>query len=194
MDDRILLIRTGGTIDSEPYDIKGDGNDFVKTLKGDQSLIMRTVAKLPNHEKVDGFSWVARQEDRFVKDSREFNNNDIAALAHIIKDNPRKYFVITHGTDDMVRNARELQKQLKGTNKVVVFTGSIVPLSMQDTYESDAVGALQFTLERIRHQRPGVTIVGYDPQLHRPAFFDPQTVEKDRDESKANLQFTLKGR
>ena len=194
MDNRILLIRTGGTIDSEAYADPKAPPEFVKTLKGDQSLILRAMANLPNYESVDGFSWVARQEDRFVKDSKEFTDSDLNSLAQIIKDDSRRYFIITHGTDFMAKNAAALQEKLQGIDKTVVFTGSMVPLSMRDKHESDALPALAFTLDRIGSQPPGVSIVGRDATSQRLAFFNPSMVEKDRDASRDNLQFTLKSR
>jgi len=205
MNHRILLIRTGGTIDSKVYEAPFDLSNpppNVKTLKGDESLIMQTVSRLPNAGRVDHFSWVGRQEDRFVKDSKEFTPEDIGALAHIILDDSRQFFVITHGTDWMVKNAMMLQELLRGSDKVVVFTGAMVPLSMQNEYqeltkqgrETDAVEALRYTLERISHTKPGVYIAGRDAHNERMGFLDPDKVEKDTDLSKANLAFTLKSK
>lgn len=196
MDDkRILLIRTGGTIDSVAYDDLFDPPPFVRTLKGDESLIKSTVETLPNHENVDHFTWCKWEEDMFVKDSQKFTTQDILALAQVIKDDTEhKHFVITHGTDAMAENASFLKNALKGTDKVVAFTGAMVPLSMNDKHPSDGIDGLRFTLENITKQEAGVHIVGRDTHSKRLAFFDPKAVEKDREESKVSLQFTLKSR
>jgi len=194
MTDRILLIRTGGTIDAESCADPRNPPPVVTTLKGEKSFVIRTVPTLPNHDLIDDFSWAGRQEDRFFKDSKEFTPQDLHSFAQIIKDHPHRYVVVTHGTDAMVKNASALQELLQGTDKVVVFTGSIVPLSMQDMHESDGVAALRFAFERVSNQSPGVYIAGRDAHSHRLAFFDPSTVEKDWKTSRANLQFTLKSR
>jgi L-asparaginase/Glu-tRNA(Gln) amidotransferase subunit D len=195
MNQRILLIRTGGTIDSAPYDDPRNPPPIVTTLKGADSLVMPTVATLPNHEYVDGFSWGRWDEDIFVKDSQKFTPQDIMALAEMIrKDEDHDFFILTHGTDAMAQNAAALQRELAGTGKVVLFTGAMVPLSMHDKHGSDAPESLRFTLEHIFDQPPGVQIVGRDAQTKRLGFFDPSTVEKDREESRSSLNFTLKGR
>ena len=170
MDDRILVIRAGGTIDSEAYDDPYHPPEFVKTLKGDDSLILRTIAQLPGSDRVDGMSWGKWDEDRFVKDSQKFTKADIDALAEIIKKDSRRYFVLTHGTDAMAK---------------------MVPLSMAQQHPSDAVDALRFTLAHIGEQGPDVHLVGRDSATKRLTFFDPRTVEKNRTESLAKLQFTL---
>ena len=193
-DERILLLRAGGTIDSEPYDDPRHPPEFVDTLKGDHSFIMRTVAQLPNSDKVDGFSWGTWNENRFVKDSQLFTPEDITALADIIKADTHRYFILTHGTDAMAKNARSLQEALKDTDKVIAFTGAMVPLSMAKQHPGDAVDALRFTLANITQQSPGVYVVGRDAASKRLGFFDPQKVEKNKPESQASLQFTLNRR
>ncbi len=194
MNNRVLLIRAGGTIDSEPYTDPYHPPEMVDTLKGDKSLIMRTVASISGGDKVDGFSWGKWQEDSFVKDSQKFTQEDMQALAEMIKEDPHRHFVLTHGTDAMTRNATMLQDLLKDTDKTVVFTGAMVPLSMAQQHPSDAVEALKFTLEHIENQSAGVHVVGRDTKTKRLGFFDPQTVEKNKPESLANLQFTLNRR
>ncbi len=207
MDDRILLIRTGGTIDSVAYDDPYNPPKYVSTLKGEDSLIKDTVALLPNHENVDHFSWLqwpedpsGKAEERFVKDSQKFTEDDIHELATIIKeDTTHRHFVITHGTDAMALNAMLLQKEMAGTDKVVAFTGAMVPLSMEDKHHSDGIDGLKFTIANLANQPAGVYLAGRDTHSQRLAFFDPAKFEKDHEASKGKagkdgLQFTLKAR
>ena len=201
-ENRILLIRTGGTIDAEPYPDPKNPPQFITPLPPSQSLLMDTVTKLPNADKVDGLTWVDWQEKQFVKDSQNFEPKDIQALADIIKADHRKYFVLTHGTDGMAKNAAALKEALKGTDKVVAFTGAMVPLSMEgkndpagNEIHSDGVAMLQYTLQNIESQKnPGVYVVGRNAHTKLSQFFDPQTVQKDKESSKADLTFTVQSR
>lgn len=191
MKDRILLIRTGGTIDAESYDNPKSPPAFVNTLSAEASLLFSTVETLPHHEKVDGFTWAARQEGRFVKDSQLFTSEDIDALAEIIKQHRNGYFILTHGTDAMVKNATRLQQKLQDSDKVVAFVGAMVPLSMHQKHASDGVNALSFAIEQIAECKPGVHIVGTDSATGQWGFFNPAQVQKDRDSSLEKLVFTL---
>ena len=195
MNDRILLIRSGGTIDSEPYADASQPPAMVDTLHGAESLIMQTVNGLPGHALVDHFTWGSRGEDRFVKDSQKFDEEDISLLADIIRNDPRRHFILTHGTDAMAKNARLLQQALAGSGKTVIFTGAMVPLSMSKTDQpSDGVAALAYTLEHIREQPAGVYVAGRDATTRRMSLFDPQRAEKNRDLSLKDLAFTLNTR
>jgi len=190
MKNRILLIRTGGTIDAEPCDDPRAPPPVVTTLRPEDSRLLPTVAALPGHEKVDALPWTAREENRFVSDSQLFTPGDIRALAGIIKSKVYRYFILTHGTDGMVMNATRLQAELRGEDKVVVFAGAMVPLAMP---ESDGVEALRFSIAHIAEQPPGVYIAGTDA-AGAWRFFDPAMVQKDRETSVKRLVFTLAAR
>jgi L-asparaginase/Glu-tRNA(Gln) amidotransferase subunit D len=193
---RILLIRTGGTMDSLAYADPRNPPKFVETLKGDASLIKPTIGQMSLNQDVDMFTWGLR-EDEFVKDSQKFVEQDIKALADIIKTDDHKYFIITHGTDAMAKNAKLLQKELEGSDKIVVFAGAMVPLSMHNNifngeqYKSDGRDALKFAIENIRDKKDGVYITGFNEHTKRQEFFSPETVEKNKIQSKADLKFTL---
>ncbi len=194
MEDRILLMRTGGTVDAQPYEDPWNPTPIVTTLKGDASPLWSTVQTLDGHEHVDGFSWIGSAEDRFVKDSQEFTPEDMDVLASIIKNDERRYFILTHGTDAMAENAAALQKALAGYDKVVAFVGAMVPLSMHGADKCTGVEALQYTIDNLRDQQAGVHIVARDAHTRRLEFHDPATVEKARAESKKDLVFTVQAR
>jgi L-asparaginase/Glu-tRNA(Gln) amidotransferase subunit D len=190
MEDRILLIRTGGTIDAQAYDDPKNPPKYVDTLKGDNSVLMEAVKTLPNYEKVDGYSWGRWSEYRFVKDSQLFEPDDIKELATIIKEDDRKFFIITHGTDAMVRNAEILKKELEGTDKVVAFVGAMVPLSMAEKHGGDGKDALSFAIENIQKQESGVYIVSRDKESSRVLkFHDPDKVTKSHTDSVEKSRF-----
>jgi L-asparaginase/Glu-tRNA(Gln) amidotransferase subunit D len=114
MQERVLLIRTGGTVDSERYEDPYNPPKIVNTLKGNDSLVMPTVRQMDHSRMVDGFTWLPAQEDRFVKDSQEFEFADITALAEIIRKDDHRSVVVTHGTDGMVHNCKIVAGSLGG--------------------------------------------------------------------------------
>jgi L-asparaginase/Glu-tRNA(Gln) amidotransferase subunit D len=191
MDERILVIRTGGTIDAVPYDDPRNPPDYVETLKRDDSLTIPTIKRLGNPTPIDEFTWGEWQENQFVKDSKLFTPQDMDALATIIKNDTHRTFIVTHGTDAMVKNATMLQERLANSGKVVVFVGAMIPLSMHDKHKSDAVDSLSFAINHITSQEPGVYIVGRDDHTRRLDFFNPCYVEKDRNTSITDGKFTL---
>ena len=72
-----------------------------------------------------------------------------------------------------------------------MFTGAMVPLSVNERHHSDGIDGLEYTINSITDQQPGVYIAARDSQTHRLAMFDPSRIEKDRAQSKKNLQFTV---
>ncbi len=191
MQDRILLIRTGGTIDAQPYDDVNYAPDFVTTLKDGDSLVMPTIRALANHALVDEYHCGKWEEGMFVKDSDLFTPQNVLALAHIIKKDERNFFILTHGTDAMAKNAAFLQKLLDGSGKTVAFTGAMVPLSMQHQHPSDGIAGLAYTIDNIAAQPPGVYIVGRATETGELGFFNPSKVHKDWARSRETLNFTL---
>jgi hypothetical protein len=198
MKDKILLIRTGGTFDSEPYADPSKPPVNVTTRKGKDSFIASTVASFSMHDDVVIDVWKPEKEKRFVKDSKGFSIDDMIALAHKIKESEYHYIVITHGTDAMAKNAKNLQHALTGSDKVVAMVGSMVPLSMHkkktpqgQAIVSDGVETLEFTLKHIRDKSQGLYVAGRDAETRKLKFFNPQHVQKNWELSRKDLQFTL---
>ncbi len=192
MTDRILLIRTGGTIDAEPYDNPYQPPHHVSTLPASESLIEQTVRDMKGAEKVDHFRWLTPQEEsQFVKDSQLFSDADIMQLAELIARDDHHNIIITHGTDAMAQNASALKEALGNTDKTIIFTGAMIPLSMNAQYQSDGITGLQFSLNNIESQDAGVFVAARDQHTKRMDFFAPERIEKDRVTSKAELEFTV---
>jgi L-asparaginase len=78
-------------------------------------------------------------EGLIYKDSLEMNENDRAMLCERITALPDDSVVVVHGTDTMHKSARYVAKRVK--NKCVVFTGAMVPFSI-DKAEASANLAL----------------------------------------------------
>ena len=143
---------------------------------------------------MDVYNFFDNAEERFSKDSKEVTEKDIAELASIIRSAEYRYFIFTHGTDAMARNAKLLQGALQDSGRVVVFVGAMIPLSMSAKHKSDAVDNLQFALEHIHELENGVNMVGYNPQTKRRDFYNPDKVEKNFVVSKENLQLIFTSR
>jgi L-asparaginase/Glu-tRNA(Gln) amidotransferase subunit D len=187
----ILLIQTGGTIDSEPYEDPKNPPNNVQTLKGEDSLIQGVLQNMGLLDRVTRYSWIGDQEDRLNKDSKEFSENDISELAEIIKADENESVIITHGTDFMVKNAKILQEIIGQTDKKIIFVGSMVPLSMHGKNNSDAIPALKYAIENIEHAENGINLVGISRFGTQLQFFNPNEVEKDFAKSKENLALTF---
>lgn len=187
---RILLIRTGGTIDAQPYDDARDPPAHITPLPDALSQVSEIVAQLAPG-RVNALSWGHWDAQRFVKDSKDFSPEDIAALAAVIRADTHSHFLVTHGTDAMAANAHLLQEHLRGSGKSVMLVGSMVPLSMDHHHAGDARASLAFAVSRLEQQGPGVTIVGRDAHTQRLQCFDPAQVRKDRAASLHDLQLTF---
>jgi len=139
----IHFILTGGTIDS----FYNGRVDTVKPLK--KSVIPEYLKRLHLNIKT-------RFTQICMKDSRDLTLKDMRDIYKTIEKSKYKYFVITHGTYSMPDTGRYLQRYLKDKNKVVVLTGSLVPL--EAFAHSDASFNLGFTIAEILHLGPGIYI------------------------------------
>ncbi len=192
MTNRILLIRTGGTIDAQDYDDPKAPPQNIVTLKSENSPIFPIIKTLPNHENIDNHIWDKHEEKRFVKDSKFFTPEEIKSLAEIIKKDQRHaHFLLTHGTDAIVENAILLNQELENSNKTVLFIGSIVPLSMRQTHKCTGVETLRYAIENIYECPPGIYIVGTDLPNGKWGLFDPAYVYKDIATSLERATLTL---
>jgi len=142
----ILVIMAGGTIDAEPYPDPKHPPVYSTTLK--ESLVPAAMKKL-------GY------ECRFVqwsmKDSKEIGAGELQELARLIRDSAEREIIVTHGTDRMPENSRALQELLGGTEKIIVVTGAMMPLS--NGPESDGYANLDYAARHIGAWPPGVHVV-----------------------------------
>jgi L-asparaginase len=174
-----LIIMTGGTIDAEAYPDPLNPPKDAAMLK--TSLIPEVVWEMKGGSECDFLSWKA-------KDSKHFTREDMEDLAKIIRTSHARHIIITHGTDAMAEHSREisalLQRQdhtlrrdkpsgahdrfIRGehpaTDKVVVFTGALMPLA--NGSESDAYKNLEYILRNIHRWPPGVRAVMHQTSFH----------------------------
>jgi L-asparaginase len=113
MNDKILFIQTGGTIDKDyPHTTKGWAFEF------GEPATTRILEKLnPSFE----YEIITSCQ----KDSLEITEEDRMNLAKLIESRPENRFIITHGTDSMQETAAFLNERIK--NKLIVITGAMLP-------------------------------------------------------------------
>ena len=73
-----------------------------------------------------------------------------------VNSSPAKKFIVTHGTYTMPDTARFIKANIKDKNKVVILTGSMVPLKGFDS--SDAQFNLGYAIAQVEQLLPGVYI------------------------------------
>ncbi len=115
VDKSVHFIITGGTIDSF-YD---GTKDTVVSSK--HSIIPEVI----NSFKLYGnFSFT----EVCMKDSRQLTQNDLEEICKTIGESPHKNIIITHGTYTMPDTARFIKANLKDNDKVIILTGSLIPI------------------------------------------------------------------
>ncbi len=140
----ILLISTGGTIDK----IYGTG-------KGVRDLHIGGPAML---------KYLAGEERRFfgevswlkacAKDSLDMTSADRHTVAQMCAASLQSKIIITHGTDTMIKTAREIADVVL-PGKTIVLTGASQPACMKD---SDAEFNLGLALATCLTAQPGIYI------------------------------------
>lgn len=138
---KIHIIMTGGTIDSH-WEGKSD-----TAVPNEHSVIPDYIKSLKLYQDF-GFTEVC------MKDSRQLSRQDIEEVLKAIEGSSGTIFVVTHGTYTMPDTARFLKANLKNKDKVVVLTGSMIPLKGFDG--SDAPFALGYAIAQAEKASPGV--------------------------------------
>ncbi len=157
-DSTIHFILTGGTIDSH-FDPTKD-----TAVPNVHSILPDYISGLKLYEKCV-FSEVC------MKDSRELTKADVSKICTVINKSPHKRLIITHGTYTMPDTARCLEANLKSKDKVVIFTGSMIPLL--GFSPSDAPFSLGFSIAKSQELAPGVYIC-----MNGRVFSPKETVKK----------------
>jgi L-asparaginase len=139
----INLIITGGTIDSY-YE---GSVDTVIVKK--QSTIPKYIKNLKLYQKFK-ISKVC------MKDSRDLTGQDIENIYTAVENSRYKKIIITHGTYTMPNTAKFLRKNLKNKDKVVIITGSMIPL--EGFSPSDAAFNLGYSIAEAQNLPNGIYI------------------------------------
>lgn len=136
----MLILNTGGTFNKR-YDPK-NGELFVPE---DNNAIEAIVSVFTNTIAVRGLIY---------KDSLDMTTDDRELLGKTINQSDENTILVIHGTDTMDLSARYIASL--GLNKVVVFTGAMIPFSI-DTIEATA--NLSMAIGYARNASNGVHIV-----------------------------------
>jgi len=140
--DDILLLATGGTIDSE-WDPTKD--TVVPSSTTHIEKLIRDVVKI-NHP--------LRIQTVGMLDSRDINDEFRGWLLSVIKKAPQSRILITHGTYTMPETAVYLAESI-GKSKTIVLTGSFYPPYHIST---DVGFNLGYALSALQHLSEGVYV------------------------------------
>jgi len=110
---KITFIQTGGTIDKYYPKTR---NEWAFEI-GD-SAIQRILEKINPTFKYEIIT-------AFKKDSLEINSSDRNHLLALIQKQPSTIFIITHGTDTLIKTGKFLEKKLN--EQLVILTGALRP-------------------------------------------------------------------
>jgi L-asparaginase len=140
---QIQIIMTGGTIDSYFDSIK----DEVIPLK--KSILPNFIKSLQTEDKFY-FQQIC------MKDSRSLTGQDLKNILKSIEKLNLKHIIISHGTYTMPDTARFLVANLKNKDKVIILTGSMIPLT--GFSPSDAPFNLGYAIASVKTLKPGIYI------------------------------------
>jgi L-asparaginase len=127
----MLILNTGGTFNKR-YDPKS-GELFVPS---DNTAVNTIVSVFADTIAVKGLIY---------KDSLDMMPEDRDVLGKRVSQSDEKFIIIVHGTDTMDLSAQHIAKL--GLNKVIVFTGAMVPFSI-DAIEATANLAMAIAYAR----------------------------------------------
>jgi L-asparaginase len=155
LNDPILILTTGGTIDKQYFDALSKYQITDTTVTR-----MLQVARV-NHPY--------QMEEVLRKDSIEITDDDRARIVEHVQRTHFSRVLITHGTDTMSMTGRAL---LAVPNKTIVLTGALAPSRFS---ESDAAFNLGMAFATAQTASPGVYIT-----INGSVFYADE-VEKDRE-------------
>ncbi len=140
---KIHVIITGGTIDSY-YDGTKD-----TAVPNKESVLPQFLRSLKLYEDFE-FTEVC------MKDSRSLGKSDVAEICRVADASPHRRVIITHGTYTMPDTARYLEAKMKDRKKVVILTGSMIPLV--GFSPSDAPFSLGFAIAKSQDLPDGIYV------------------------------------
>ena len=150
--DRILVIVTGGTIDSY-YDGTKD-----TAIPRERSILPQFFKVLKLYDKI---SFV----EIWMKDSRSLTTDDRKKIVAAIDNAKEKKIIITHGTYTMPDTARYIKANSKRKDIIIILTGSMIPL--EGFTPSDAPFNIGYALGRLNDLKAGV-YVGMNGKIFNP--------------------------
>lgn len=139
----IQIILTGGTIDSY-YNGQKD-----TAIPNEHSVIPEFLDSLRSYVKFE-------YTEVCMKDSRSLEHEDLQNILKTIENTSTKNIIITHGTYTMPDTARYIKANLSTTDKIIILTGSMIPL--KGFAPSDAPFNLGYSIAQFSFLKPGIYI------------------------------------
>lgn len=139
----IHFVITGGTIDSY-YEATKD-----TVVPSKYSIIPEFIKSLQVANPLK-FTQVC------MKDSRSLQPKDLKNILATIKKSPYEKIVVTHGTYTMPDTARFLKVNLKQSKKIIILTGSMIPI--KGFSPSDGTFNLGYAVGRMESLKPGIYV------------------------------------
>ena len=150
---KIKIFTTGGTIDKVYFDQKSEYQVGDPQAKG----VLEKANVVVEYEV----------ESILKKDSLDMTDSDREFIRSKVESTTFNRVIITHGTDTMIRTAKELESV---TGKTIVLTGSMYPAQFK---ESDAVFNIGCAITAVQILKPGVYIA------MNGRIFNPRYVKKN---------------
>lgn len=135
---KIKIFTTGGTIDKIYFDQKSEYQVGDPQAKG----VLEKANVVVEYEV----------ESLLKKDSLDLTDSDRELIRKKVQSTRYDRVIVTHGTDTMIKTARELESVL---GKTIVMTGSMYPAQFK---ESDAVFNMGCAIISVQILNPGVYI------------------------------------
>ncbi|HQS67154.1 MAG TPA: asparaginase domain-containing protein [Sulfuricurvum sp.] len=136
----MLILNTGGTFNKRYNPLTG-----TLEVPHDEVAIISITST---------FSTPIRVQGLLYKDSLEMTHEDREVLAKTIFQSDEDLIIVVHGTDTMDQSAQHVANL--GLQKVIVFTGSMVPFSIDPI---EATANLAMAIGYTHHALHGVYIV-----------------------------------
>ena len=118
---KVLIINTGGTFNKEYNPLNGN-------------LEVRKDSKALEEFLFFCYNLKYKIKNIISKDSLEMTQDDRKTILNIIKNTKYRNIIVIHGTDTMDLSAdfiaKELEKNPKNLKKRVIFTGAMLPVSI----------------------------------------------------------------
>jgi len=136
----MLILNTGGTFNKRYNPLTG-----TLDVPHDEAAITSVIATFNKPVSIQGLLY---------KDSLDMTHEDRELLAKTIFQSGEDVIIVVHGTDTMDQSAQLVAKL--GLEKVIVFTGSMVPFSIDPI---EATANLAMAIGYTHHALNGVYIV-----------------------------------
>lgn len=135
---KIKIFTTGGTIDKMYFDQKSEYQVGDPQARG----VLEKANVVVEYEV----------ESILKKDSLDLTDRDRELIKNKVASTPFDKIIVTHGTDTMIKTAKELESV---SGKTIVMTGSMYPAQFK---ESDAVFNIGSAITAVQVLDPGVYI------------------------------------